>query len=531
LDKIVKISTQDLSLQDFIDVARHGARVELCDDAKCAIEASRAAVDKMVANEEIVYGITTGFGSLAKVAINPDQVHDLQKNLIISHACGVGNPLPVEVVRGMLLLRAKSLSKGYSGIRPVVINTMLEMLNKNVTPVVPEKGSLGASGDLCPLSHMVLPMLGVEGSLAYFGDEKDPICGIMAMERAGIAIVEHLEAKEGLALNNGTQCMTSIGALAVYDAQNLLETAEKAAGLTLEALNGRTDAFYEGIHKLRNQTGQQTSAQKMLEHTKGSSFINTSKPDKNNPELEIRLQDAYALRCIPQVHGASRDAIGYVTQIIEREINAVTDNPLIFLRGEARAISGGNFHGQPIALAMDFLSIAIAELANISERRLERLVNDSLSNGLPAYLAAESGVHSGFMIVQYSAAALVSENKTLAHPASVDSIPSSNNQEDHVSMVTIAARKAANILENAQQVIAMELLSAAQAIDLRKKNADWRKKGSDKPGWIGSAPSNLGATSQKVYDMIRQNVTAMWEDRYIAPDMAAVAALVKNNSF
>ena len=487
----------------------------------------------MVADGEIVYGITTGFGSLASEAISPKDAHELQHNLIVSHACGVGAPLPKETVRAMMLLRAKSLSQGRSGIRLIVIETLLKMLNKKVTPLVPEKGSLGSSGDLCPLSHMVLPLLGL--GKAYFEDESEPIDGKEAMQRAGIDIIQSLEAKEGLALNNGTQCMTAVGALAVYEALHLLEAAEKSAALSLEALNGRVDAFDPRIHALRSQEGQIISASRMLKHTADSTFLNSTKPDRNAPEKPFRVQDAYALRCIPQVHGASRDAINYVRQIIDKEINAVTDNPLIFPIDEwdgAEAISGGNFHGQPVALAMDFLGIALSELANISERRLERMVNGSLSNGLPAYLTADeekAGLHSGFMIVQYAAAALVSENKILAHPASVDSIPSSNNQEDHVSMGTIAARKAAEILENVWQVIAMELLTAAQAVDLRLMKADWKTK--PKAQWLGETPTRLGEESQKVYDKIRAKVGPMMLDRVVEPDIAAVAELLKSGAF
>jgi len=509
-----------LTLQELIAVARRGAKVELCETAKTAINKSRATVEEMVAKGSIVYGITTGFGSFYNKTIDAEQTHELQRNLIESHACGVGNPLPEDVVRTMMLLRAKSLSHGYSGIRLSTIERLLEMLNKGVIPVVPEKGSLGASGDLCPLSHMILPLLG-EGEAYYQGERLD---GKTAMTRAKIETIQ-LEAKEGLALNNGTQCMTAIGTLAIHDALYLLETAELSAALSLEALNGRIDAFEQPIHDLRRQEGQKTSAQRMRENTASSSFLYNMGTDSNR----AKVQDAYALRCIAQVHGASRDAIKYVESIILREMNAVTDNPLIF---ESNAISCGNFHGQPIALAMDFLGIALAELANISERRLERMVNKNLSNGLTAYLTDEDngGLHSGFMIVQYSAAALVSENKILAHPASVDSIPSSNNQEDHVSMGTIAARKAASILENTRQVIAMELLTAAQAVDLRRKGTG--RDGvpeQQRPRWRSGEdlPTNLGVATEKVYKKIREKVPEMMNDRIIAPDIAKVAELIK----
>lgn len=524
--KIV-ITNDDLTISELVAVSRENAFVEIGDDIKDAVHASRAAVDEMVASKQVVYGITTGFGSFSDRVISPEETTELQHNLIESHACGVGKPLPVDVVRAMILLRVKSLTQGYSGIRLSTIEKLIELLNKGVTPVVPEKGSLGSSGDLCPLSHMVLPILG-KGE-AYFNGER--LDGETAMARAGIEIIS-LEAKEGLALNNGTQCMTAVAALAVFDALHLLESAEMAAALTFEALNGRDDAFDPKIHKLRRQNGQEESARRMLEHTSNSTFL--SRPEKG--QEHIRVQDAYSLRCIAQVHGASRDAINYVVEAIKREMNAVTDNPLIFINPEymgndtpqVEAISGGNFHGQPVALAMDFLAIAVSELANISERRMERLLNDRLSNGLPSYLMAErGGLHSGFMIVQYSAAALVSENKVLSHPASVDSIPSSNNHEDHVSMGTIAARKAAEIIENVCNVIAMEMLSAAQAVDLRLIKSDWTGT-HDKPKWLGETPSNLGDGTGKLYNEVRRRVSPMMRDRVIAPDIAATAEIIKS---
>lgn len=374
------------------------------------------------------------------------------KNLIISHACGVGEPLDEEIVRGIMLLRANALAKGYSGIRLYTLNTLIEMLNKGVHPLIPEKGSLGASGDLAPLSHMVLVMLG-EGKAYYRGQL---FIGKEAMAKAGVPTIE-LTSKEGLALINGTQVMTSIGALAVYDGISINKTADIVAALTVEALNGVTDAYDYRVHRVRPHQGQINTAKNLL-YLLESSQMTTRQGD-------IRVQDAYSLRCIPQIHGASKDAIKYVEDKVNIEMNSATDNPLIF-EDTKDVISGGNFHGQPMALSFDFLGIALSELANVSERRLERLVNPALSK-LPGFLAKNGGLNSGFMIVQYSAAALVSENKILAHPASVDSIPSSANQEDHVSMGTIAARKAREILENTRKVLAMELFAACQAIDLR----------------------------------------------------------------
>jgi len=527
----VVITNEDLTLEELILVARENVRVYLSTEVKEQINISRAAVEHMVASKHIVYGVTTGFGSFYNKFINPQEAHLLQRNLIESHACGVGAPLPVDVVRAMILLRIKSLSQGYSGIRLSTLEKLIELLNKGLTPVVPEKGSLGASGDLCPLSHMILPLLG-KGEAFYLGVQMD---GAEAMKQAGIETIE-LEAKEGLALNNGTQCMTAIGALTLYDAQYLLEIAEKSAAMSLEALNGRIDAFNARIHKLRRQDGQKISAKTMRENTANSTFLYNMKTSSDI----ARVQDAYALRCTAQVHGASRDAIYYVKKIIEREMNAVTDNPTIFSYTDiydAQAISGGNFHGQPIALAMDFLSIALAELANIAERRLERMVNKDLSNGLPAYLTANEsmgGLHSGFMIVQYSAAALVSENKVLAHPASVDSISSSNNQEDHVSMGTIAARKAAQILENVTQVISMELLTSAQAVDLRR-NGVVRANATtlEQPKWRRGQqlPTRLGDGTAPIYHKIREIIPAMFQDRVVAPDIKVVSELIKSKNF
>ena len=493
----VVVKGQGLSFADLIAVARKGAEVVLDPEVRDTIINSRRAVEKMIEENRVVYGVTTGFGKFSEISISPEEAAALQTNLLVSHACGVGEPLPEDVVRGMLLLRVNSLIQGFSGIRLQTIEALIALLNKRIHPIVPEKGSLGSSGDLCPLSHLMLPLLGL-GEAVYQGEL---MTGAEALERAGLQPIT-LAAKEGLALNNGTQCMTAIGALAVHDAMELLELAELAASMSLEALNGLIAAFDERIHLLRGQKGQVVSAKRIRTLTEGSTYL--SQPP------HARVQDAYALRCTAQVHGASRDAIDYVASVVEREMNAVTDNPLIFADSD-EAISGGNFHGEPIALAMDFLGIALSELANISERRLERMVNPALSNGLPPFLTTQSGLHSGFMIVQYSAAALVSENKVLAHPASVDSIPSSANQEDHVSMGTIAARKARSILENARQVLAMEMLTSALALDLREQ-------------------ATMGTATKQAYARIRQDVTPMLLDRVIAPDIAAVAKMTQDGT-
>ncbi|MBU5426396.1 histidine ammonia-lyase [Tissierella pigra] len=480
------IDGNSLTLEEFVEVARMGKEVELSKEAILKVEKARALVDKFVDENKVVYGITTGFGKFSDVVITGEETKTLQRNLIISHACGVGNPLEEEVVRGIMLLRANALSKGFSGIRLSTLNTLVEMLNKKVHPIIPEKGSLGASGDLAPLSHMVLVMIG-EGEAIYEGKR---MSGKEAMAKANIQTVE-LTSKEGLALINGTQVMTSIGALTIHDSIVLSKTADIAASLTMEALNGITDAFDPRVHSVRAHEGQINTAKNILSILENSSMTTR--------QGEVRVQDAYSLRCLPQIHGGSKDCFKYVKEKIEIEMNSATDNPLIFV-DEEEVISGGNFHGQPMALSFDFLGIGLSELANISERRLERLVNPSLSNGLPAFLVKKGGLNSGFMIVQYSAASLVSENKVLAHPASVDSIPSSANQEDHVSMGTIAARKAREILGNARKVLAMEILAACQAIDLR-----------DNKG--------LGKGSNIVYNIIREDIPFMEDDRVMYSDI------------
>ncbi|SHF03627.1 histidine ammonia-lyase [Caloramator proteoclasticus] len=492
MHKII-IDGENLTIDDVVKVARYGYRVEIAEEAKRKVKSAREVVDRFVNEGKVVYGITTGFGKFSDVVISKEEAKKLQRNLIVSHACGVGEELPQEVVRAIMLLRANALSKGYSGVRLETLETLVEMLNKGVHPVIYEKGSLGASGDLAPLSHMVLVMIG-EGE-AYYNGER--LSGKEALNRAGIKEKELVE-KEGLALINGTQVMTAVGTLALYDAVMLSKAADIVASLTVEALRGITDAYYYKVHNVRPQVGQQKCAQNLNRILEGSTL--TTK------QGELRVQDAYTLRCIPQVHGASKDAIEYVKRVVEIEINSATDNPLIF-SDENRVISGGNFHGQPMALAMDFLGIAVSELANISERRIERLVNYQL-NDLPAFLTKKGGLNSGFMIAQYTAASLVSENKVLAHPASVDSIPSSANQEDHVSMGTIAARKARSIIYNAMRVLGIEYLSACQAIDLR--------------GMKGLAKATLAG-----YELLRQHIPTLDEDRIMYKDINRATALLE----
>jgi histidine ammonia-lyase len=488
---IIKIDGESLNLDQVIKVARCNYKVQLTQEAKERVLASRKIVEGIVADNKVVYGITTGFGKFSDVNISQDDCKTLQKNLILSHACGYGDNLSEEISRAIMLLRANALAKGYSGIRLETLETLIEMLNKGVHPCIPEKGSLGASGDLAPLSHMVLPMIG-EGKALY---KNEVLSGKEAMTRAGIQIVE-LTAKEGLALINGTQVMTAVGAFALYECLRLVKLSDIAAAVTLEALRGIKDAFYPDIHRIRPHTGQITTAENVLKLIEGTSYITN--------QGDLRVQDAYTLRCIPQVHGASKDAVNYVNDKLHIEMNSVTDNPIVI--SEEMVISGGNFHGQPMALAFDFLGIAAAELGSISERRLERLINYQL-NDLPAFLIKKGGLNSGFMITQYAAASLVSENKVLAHPASVDSIPSSANQEDHVSMGTIAARKALSIVNNVKRVIATELMAACQAIDFRE-------------GY------SLGKGTEIAYKTIRQHIDFIEEDKLMFEELNKCTELI-----
>lgn len=452
----ISLDGHRICLEDIIAVARSFFKVSIAETAVKAMEDSRQVVEQILLSNTPAYGINTGFGALSGVAISPEKSNELQKKLLLSHCAACGNPYPDEVVRAMLLLRANALCSGFSGVRPVVVETLVEMLNRGVHPIVPEKGSLGASGDLAPLSHLALVLLGL--GEARFQNKTLP--GAEAMKLAGIPVIE-LKAKEGLALINGTQAMSAVGALALYDALHACQMADLTASLSLEALRGITDPFVPRVHALRPHPGQSLVAKNLSLLCQGSHLTLR--------QGQGRIQDAYSLRCAPQVHGACRDALQHVREVLEREFNSVTDNPLIFMEDGA-VISGGHFHGEPVALVLDYLAIAVSELASISERRLERLVNPQLSNGLPPFLAKNSGVESGFMITQYSAASMVSENKVLSHPASVDSIPSSANQEDHVSMGTTAARKARLVVENTLSVLAFELLAACQALDLREEN-------------------------------------------------------------
>lgn len=489
----VVINGNCLTLNDIIDVARNGIQIELDDNAKIKVKKSRKIIEDIVEKDKVVYGVTTGFGKFSDVSISQEDCKKLQKNLIMSHACGYGEKFNKEIVRTIMLLRTNALAKGYSGIRLETLNTLIEMINRGVHPQIPEKGSLGASGDLAPLAHMVLPMLG-EGEAEYKGEI---LSGKEAMEKAGISLAQ-LTAKEGLALINGTQVMTAVGALTLYDAINLVKISDIAAALSLEALRGITDAYDNRLHVIRPHDGQIQTAKNLLRLVEGSTFVTR--------QGELRVQDAYTLRCVPQIHGATKDAVNYVKQKVEIEINSATDNPIVTEEGDV--ISGGNFHGQPMALSFDFLGIAVAELANVSERRLERLINYQL-NDLPAFLVKNGGLNSGFMITQYAAAALVSENKVLAHPASVDSIPSSANQEDHVSMGTIAARKCKSIVENVKRVLSTEIMAACQAIDFRD-------------GF------NLGIGTEEAYKTVRKYISFIDNDKVMYKELDKCTELINN---
>ena len=490
----IMIDGKMLVIEDVVKVARENYEVALTDEAKSQVIKAREYVDSKLEKGEVIYGLTTGFGKFSDTLISLEDTAVLQRNLIISHACAMGKPLPQDVVRAVMLLRCNTLAKGNSGIRLETLQTLIDMLNAKVHPIIPEKGSLGASGDLAPLSHMVLVMLGL-GEAEYKGKVYS---GKVAMEMAGIKTVE-LAAKEGLALINGTQVMTAIGALVTHDAVVLSKTADIACAMTCEAQLGITKAFDKRVHELRGHKGQIDTAANILSILEGSKLVSKVNPNK--------VQDAYSLRCTPQIHGASKDAIRYAYDILSREVNAVTDNPIIF-PDDDDVISCGNFHGQPVGFAMDFLGIALSELANVSERRLERLINPQLS-GLPAFLAPNAGVNSGFMITQYAAASMVSENKVYAHPACVDSIPSSANQEDHVSMGTTAARKASLILDNAQKVIGIELFAASQALTFR---------GEDK----------LSPATKAVYEHIRGEIAFIEDDVVMYENMNKIDDMVKN---
>jgi histidine ammonia-lyase len=504
--KKLQIDGESLTIEDVTAVARRDVYAALSERAVEKVRESRKTLKQFVKDKKIIYGVTTGFGALGNIPISANNVKKLQVNLIRSHSACVGMPLEKEIVRALMLLRANTLAKGNSGIRLETLETLIQMLNKGVHPIIPEKGSVGASGDLGPLSHMTLVIIG-EGEAEY----KDKrMLGKEALEKAGIQPVQ-LDFKEGVALNNGTQMMTAIAALAVFDGENLLKTAEIAAALSLEALSGISDAFDERIHKARPHKGQIATAKNMRSLTMSSRLIHSG---EEAVKKKLHPQDPYCLRCTPQVLGAARDALSHVKQVVKVEINSATDNPLVFAEDNA-CLSGGNFHGQPIAVAMDFLATALTVAGNISERRTARLIDENLNRGLPQFLVykdVEKGLHNGLMYAQYVAAALASENKTLAHPASVDSIPTSANFEDFVSMGPIAARKAREILANVEYIVAIELMCAAQAVDFR-------------------GPEKLGKGTKAAYDLLRRYVSVLKEDRVLSRDIEDLKTLVHNGDF
>ena len=488
----VLVDGRTLDINGVEAVARHGATVTLDPGAREKVAETRSVVEDILDSGEVVYGINTGFGKLAEVRISPDQLERLQLNLLRSHACGVGEPFSEDVVRAMLLLRANVLATGHAGCRPLVVERILELLDAGVHPVVPCRGSVGASGDLAPLAHLALVLVG-EGEAVVNGER---VPGGEALARAGFEPL-HLEAKEGLALINGTQASAAVGALAIADARRLLDAADVICALTLDAMAGTDAAFDPAVHAARPHPGQGVSAARLLNLLVGSDI-------RESHRACGRVQDAYSLRCSPQVHGAGRDALGHAHRVLEIELNSATDNPMVFAEG--RLISGGNFHGAPIAAVFDYLAATLTDVASISERRLARMVDTALS-GLPRFLSPDAGLNSGFMMVQVSAAALVSECKTLAHPASVDSIPTSAGQEDHVSMSTWAARKLARIVELTQQVLGMEYLAAVQALEFQR-------------------PLETSPALETAAERLREKVPRLEEDRYMAPDIAAAADLV-----
>ncbi len=496
---MITLTGNTLTLKEIYHVLFERESVQASAESLENVKVSRKSVEKIVSNHEVVYGITTGFGKMSDVWIEPSQVEELQLNLIRSHACGVGEPFPEVVSRAMLLLRTNALLKGFSGVREEVIDLLIECINRGIHPIVPQQGSLGASGDLAPLSHLALVLIG-EGEAYYKGNQ---VTGEEALKSENLSPLV-LSAKEGLALINGTQAMTAMGVVAYLEAEKLAYQSELIAAMTVEGLRGITDAFEEEIHQARGYPEQAGVAQRTRMYLKQSKL--------STRQGEVRVQDAYSLRCIPQVHGATWQALNYVKEKLEIEINAATDNPLIFDFGN-KVISGGNFHGQPIAFAMDFLSIAIAELANISERRVERMVNPQLSD-LPAFLSVNPGVESGAMILQYSAASLVSENKTLAHPSSVDSIPSSANQEDHVSMGTIGSRHAYQVIQNTRNVLAIEWFCAMQAVEYRGADlmAQRTRKALDRGRRIASSITGDRVFAKDIEKLSQALKEADWSD-------------------
>jgi len=499
--KPISLDGASLTVDDLTMLARSRNTITLTPEARQRVQASRALVEKWIRNDEVVYGVTTGFGEFSNVRIAPKDIDKLQENLITSHAAGAGDYLPKQISRAMMILRINALAKGCSGIRLEMLEQIVQMFNKGIIPVIPSQGSVGSSGDLVQLSHLVLALIG-KGKVWGTGGVIVPAA--QALKRNGLKPLK-LAAKEGLALINGTQMMTAFAGLAISDSLRLVTLADIIGAMSVEALRGSDTPFDDRIHAVRPYDGQKTVARNIRRLMKGSEIRESHRHD------DPRVQDAYSVRCIPQVHGASRDAIDYVHKIVSIELNSANDNPLIFA-DDGVHLEGGNFHGQPIALVMDFLAIALSELANISERRIERLVNGSLS-GLPRFLTRKGGLNSGLMIAQYTAASIVSENKVLSHPASVDSIPTSANQEDHNSMGSISAQKAWRVLRNVQTVLAIELLCAAQALDFTRSGN-------------GKNIMKAGQGVEAAHRFVRKHIRHLDEDRVLYDDIQSALEIV-----
>src|SRR5713101_7599961 len=497
---MLELNGQKLSLAQVVDIAGGEGHVSLSAAARERVEQSRRVVEKIVAEGRTVYGVNTGFGKLSDVRIERSQLRILQLNLVRSHACGLGEPLSEAEARALLLLRANVLAEGFSGCRPVLIESLIAMLNRGVTPVIPEKGSVGASGDLAPLAHLALTVIG-EGEAFYRGER---MTSADALQRAEIAPLQ-LEAKEGIALLNGTQAMAAVGGLALHRAERVAFLADVAGAMTLEAVRGTPVAFDERIHAARPHPGQIEVAAHLRE------LLRDSQIRESHLENDPRVQDAYSLRCMPQVHGAIRGALGHAREVVEIETGSATDNPLVFAE-TGEVLSGGNFHGAPLALAFDYAAIAMTDLMSITERRVDRLVNPDSSEGLPPFLSAKPGVGSGFMMMQIVAAALLNEAKVLAHPASIDNVPTDGGKEDHVSMGMTGATKLRSIVDNAEIITAIELITAAEGLEYR-------------------APLQPGRGVKQAYEIVRRHVTRLTSDRAMSAEIEAVVMTIQNSEF
>jgi histidine ammonia-lyase len=498
MHKTIYLDGNNLRLEEVEEISLGQARVEVAPYALAKISDSRRYLEEIIDTGAVIYGVNTGFGELSNVRIDRQDIATLQRNLILSHSTGVGPPFTAEETKAIMVLRANVLAKGYSGVRVELVQLLTDMINQGITPLIPQKGSVGASGDLAPLAHLGLVMIG-QGEVLYQGQR---LSGKEALAKAGLQPLQ-LQAKEGLSLINGTQVMTALGTLTLLQGERLIRLADAAGAMTLEAVKGTNTPFRDELQQVRPHPGQIATARNLQALLQDSNILLSHK-------YCPKIQDAYSLRCMPQVHGAVRDALTYVRQVLELEINAATDNPLVFSE-EDLVLSGGNFHGQPVALALDVLSIALTALGNMSERRIEDLVNPTLSH-LPAFLTRNGGLNTGFMMLQVTAAALASENKLLATPASIDSIPTSANKEDFVSMGLTAARKAKEILENVQRIIAIELICAAQGLEF-------------------SNPKEAGVGVRQVYHFVREHIPPLEEDRPLYLDIDRIYQLIKNNVF